>query len=193
VIKQRDWELTLAHSFRNGITTAYFKSLAISHIGTASLELLRACIATPSQIPHHLLLPIIIFGHEIQRSDEKQRDVREWLRHIQFAVSLGRGQIPEHLEDIYFRYSDRGTLNLELIDGDIIEARNMIIWKLPQAYKEVFKVLCTAIDRFLSVASTRDRYEGYGGESSEIEKLHHSLHSGLELYRVQLTGIEHFF
>jgi len=90
-------------------------------------------------------------ANEIQSSDEKQRDVPEWLRHIEFAVSLGRGQIPEHLEDIHFRYSERGTLNLALIDRDIIEARSMVIWKRSQANKEAIKVLCTAMDRLWSV------------------------------------------
>lgn len=148
------------------------------------LKHLKACASSSRHILHPLLLPIIIFGHEIQNNDERQRDARDWLRQLEHAVSMR-----QEVLDGESRYVKQGEINLDLVNHDLVECHSQVLWKRPQAYQEVIRGIIAAMDRFWSAAKDNRRYSG---EGSEIDKLHRSLLSRLDFYRVKLTGIEHY-
>ncbi|RDL40541.1 Uncharacterized protein BP5553_00520 [Venustampulla echinocandica] len=87
----RGWELLLSHDINNAITTGFCKGTASSDI-VECIKHLKAC---GLQIGHPMLLPTIIFSHDVSfKTDIKQRDARDWLRRLEHAVSM-RSEIEE--------------------------------------------------------------------------------------------------
>lgn len=89
--KTRGWELMLSHCLATGVTTGYVKGTDSSDM-TESVQHLKACARHAS---HPFLLPLIILSHDLSpKTDQKQRDAREWLRKLEHAVSM-RNEIVE--------------------------------------------------------------------------------------------------
>lgn len=169
--KTRGWELMLSHSFQTNITTGFVKGTPSSDINEA-IEHLRSC---SDQIAHPMLLPIIILSHDLSsRSDQKQRDARDWLRRLENAVTM-RNEIDE--KEGYMDF------NLDAINRDLVECHSQVLWKRPQAYQEIIKEVKEGMDKFWQMTSH---------ERPDVTALHHSLVSRLEFYRIKLTGTEHY-
>ncbi|EAQ89218.1 hypothetical protein CHGG_05837 [Chaetomium globosum CBS 148.51] len=158
--KTRGWELMLSHSFRTHITSGFAKGTASSDM-VESIKHLRACAA---QILHPLLLPTIILSHDLSmKNDQKQRNARQWLRDLETAVSM-RSEVLEE-ENKYIR----GTMiDLDQINMDLVECHSQVLWKRPQAYQEIIRGVCQAMDRFWEKA--RDD-EAYGGQAEGDREL----------------------
>jgi hypothetical protein len=81
----------LSHDVNHSITTGYCKGTHSSDM-VMCIQHLKACTL---QISHPLLLPVIIFSHDVSfKTDIKQREARDWLRRLEHAVSM-RTEIEE--------------------------------------------------------------------------------------------------
>jgi hypothetical protein len=177
----RGWELMLSHSFRTNITTGYAKGTPSSDM----IESIRHLNACASQILHPLLLPVIILSHDLSiKTDQKQREARDWLRNLEHAVSM-RAEVCEEES----RYVQESMVDLDQINRDLVECHSQVLWKRPQAYQEIIKGFYTAMDRFWDRA--RDD-PAYGGPGGDMDKLHRSMLARLEFYNAKLKGIENY-
>lgn len=170
----------LSHSFRSGITTGYAKGTESSDM-VESIRHLGRCAA---QVMHPLLLPIIILSHDLSsKTDQKQRDARDWLRHLENAVSM-RDEILENEG-----YVKHDVMDLDQINRDLVECHSQVLWKRPQAYQENIVGIECAMRRFWDMAESDPRYGGRGGE---VDKLHRSMIARLDFYKAKLKGAEHY-
>ncbi|ROT38544.1 hypothetical protein SODALDRAFT_333143 [Sodiomyces alkalinus F11] len=179
--KTRGWEIMLSHGIKTGLTTGYIKGTPSSDI-VESISHLKACAA---QVGHPLLLPVIILSYDLSpRNDQKQRDAREWLRRLEHAVSM-RDEIEE--KDGYVR--DDGVMEVDAISRDLVECHSQVLWKRPQAYREVVRSIEVAMERFWE-GLPEERKTGPEGEL--LSKLHRSMLGRLEFYTAKLKGIENY-
>lgn len=170
--------MSLSHNMKNGITTGYCK-------GTPSSDLVD-CIkwlkAGASDIQHPLLLPVLIFSHEISsKSDIKQRDARAWLRQLEHAVSLLVRT--DNRENNAYRREEPGAL--DNINMDLVECHSQVLWKRPVAYIKILESIKGAMEIFIRELPRERR-------GPNTEKLHRTMISRLEFYRIKLQGIDSY-
>jgi hypothetical protein len=174
--KTRGWELMLSHYITTALTTGFIKGTSSSDINDCIVHL-KACVL---QVGHPMLLPIIIFSHDVSfKTDIKQRDARDWLRKLEHAVSM-RTEIEER--EGYVR---EGVVDLDAVNRDLVECHSQVLWKRPKAYIEILVGIEEAMHKFDTKLSEarRDR---------EMRKLHGSMLARLDFYRVKLQGIESY-
>ncbi|TVY39155.1 hypothetical protein LOCC1_G005565 [Lachnellula occidentalis] len=173
----RGWELMLSHDVKAGMTTGFSKGTPSSDI-VECIKHLKACSL---QIGHPMLLPIIIFSHDVSfKTDIKQRDAREWLRRLEHAVSM-RNEIEEREG-----YVKEGFVDLDAVNRDLVECHSQVLWKRPKAYIEILKAQGETMGRF---------WEGLGEERRAevgMRKLQASMLARLDFYKVKLQGIESY-
>jgi hypothetical protein len=166
----------LSHDINAGITTGFSKGTPSSDM-VECIKHLKACVL---QIGHPILLPIIIFSHDVSfKTDIKQRDARDWLRRLEHAVSM-RSEIEEREG-----YVKEGIVDLDAVNRDLVECHSQVLWKRPKAYIEILRALEKTMGRF---------YEGLpeGRRDGEMRKLQASMMARLDFYRVKLQGIESY-
>lgn len=174
--KTRGWELMLSHSITTSITTGFIKGTSSSDISDCIIHL-KACVL---QVGHPMLLPIIIFSHDVSfKTDIKQRDARDWLRKLEHAVSM-RSEIEEREG-----YVKEGVVDLDAVNRDLVECHSQVLWKRPKAYLEILTGIEEAMSKFDSKLPAARRDE-------EMRKLHGSMLARLDFYRVKLQGIESY-
>ncbi|KAH0443364.1 hypothetical protein CKAH01_02849 [Colletotrichum kahawae] len=175
--KTRGWEIMLSHRFKTGITSGYVKGTPSSDI-VAAIRHLSFCA---KQVGHPMLLPVIILSHDLSsQNDQKQRDARDWLRRLEHAVSM-RNEI----EDEEGYVSKDGYLEVDAISRDLVECHSQVLWKRPQAYREVVKELEAAMALFKHKVPM-DKF------TVELHKLHRSMNARLDFYKIKLKGIENY-
>lgn len=200
--KTRGWELMLSHAFNTGITTGYVKGTDSSEMGE-SIGHLKNCAR---QVAHPFLLPMIILSHDLSpKTDQKQRDARDWLRRLEHAVSM-RNEIVEDEG-----YVKDAVMDLDQINRDLVECHSQVLWKRPQAYQEIVREMEVGLGRFmeklpLERRKTHQVQEAEGSETEPshrlvqyeyrygelVDKCHRSMLSRLEFYRNKLIGIENY-
>jgi hypothetical protein len=172
----RGWELMLSHDVNNGVTTGFAKGTPSSDM-VECIKHLKSCV---EQIGHPMLLPIIIFSHDVSfKTDIKQRAARDWLRRLEHAVSM-RSEIEEKEG-----YVKEGLVDLDAVNRDLVECHSQVLWKRPKAYLEILDAIKSAMDKF-------DEKLPEPRRMVPMRKLHSSMHSRLEFYRVKLQGIESY-
>jgi hypothetical protein len=172
----RGWELMLSHDVKNGITTGFAKGTPSSDM-MECIKHLKSCVL---QVGHPMLLPIIIFSHDISyKTDIKQRDARDWLRRLEHAVSM-RSEIEEREG-----YVKEGVVDLDAINRDLVECHSQVLWKRPKAYLEILACIERACDSFFKKLPDERN-------DTEMKKLQNSMLGRLEFYRVKLQGIESY-
>lgn len=172
----RGWELMLSHDVNNAITNGYAKGTPSSDM-VECIKHLKACVL---QVGHPLLLPIIIFSHDVSfKTDIKQRDARDWLRRLEHAVSM-RSDIEEKEG-----YVSEGVVDLDAINRDLVECHAQVLWKRPKAYLEILAEIEKSLQRFGERLPERRK-------DDEMRELHASMESRLDFYRVKLHGIESY-
>jgi len=172
----RGWEVSLNHNMNTRITTGYCKGTSSSVLA----ECVKRLKAGASDIQHPILLPVILFSHEISfETDIKQRTARDWLRHLEHAVSLlTRRNDPENSG-----YVREGAVDLDAINFDLVECHSQVLWKRPVAYMEILESIKEAVETFTKKLPKERR-------GPNIEILHRTMLSRLEFYRKKLQGIE---
>lgn len=167
----------LSHDVKAGLTTGFSKGTPSSDI-VECIKHLKACSL---QIGHPMLLPIIIFSHDVSfKTDIKQRDARDWLRRLEHAVSM-RSEIEEREG-----YVKEGVVDLDAVNRDLVECHSQVLWKRPKAYIEILRAQEETMTRF---------WEGLGEErraEAGMRKLQASMLARLDFYRVKLQGIESY-
>ncbi|KAF5244353.1 hypothetical protein FAUST_2364 [Fusarium austroamericanum] len=186
--RTRGWEMLLSHSFKTGITTGFIKGTPSSEI-EKSLNHLKACT---DQIGHPILLPLIILTYDLSpENDEKQRKARHWLRRLENAVSL-RNEVEE--QEQYFQ---NGFIDIDGLSRDLVECHGNVMWKRPQAYEALVKEMEKAMATFRLVwialcPDAEKQSEAERKHRKEVEKLHRSMVSRLDFYKVKLKGLENY-
>jgi hypothetical protein len=166
----------LSHDVNNAMTTGYAKGTASSDM-EESIKHLKACVL---QIGHPLLLPIIIFSHDVSfKSDIKQRDARDWLRRLEHAVSM-RNEIEEKEG-----YVKEGVVDLDAINRDLVECHSQVLWKRPRAYLENLAEIAASLTKFLERLPEERKDE-------QMRKLSASMEARMEFYRIKLQGIDSY-
>lgn len=186
--RTRGWEMLLSYSFKTGITTGFIKGTPSSEV-EKSLDHLKACA---DQVGHPILLPLIILTYDLSpENDEKQRKARHWLRRLENAVSL-RNEVEE--QEQYFQ---NGFIDIDGLSRDLVECHGNVMWKRPQAYEALAKEMEKAMVTFRSawIASNppvEEQCEAERKHRKELEKLHRSMVSRLDFYKVKLKGLENY-
>jgi hypothetical protein len=172
----RGWELMLSHDVNNGITTGFAKGTPSSDMVECIMHL-KACVL---QVGHPMLLPVIIFSHDVSyKSDIKQRDARDWLRRLEHAVSM-RSEIEEREG-----YVKEGVVDLDAVNRDLVECHSQVLWKRPKAYLEILACIEKAMNNFFEKLPEARR-------DMDMRKLQASMLARLEFYRVKLQGIDSY-
>lgn len=172
----RGWELMLSHDVNNGITSGYAKGTDSSDL-VECIKHLKACVL---QVGHPMLLPIIIFSHDISfKTDIKQRDARDWLRRLEHAVSM-RSEIEEKEG-----YVKEGVVDLDAVNRDLVECHSQVLWKRPKAYLEILVGIEKSMKRFYEKLPEHRK-------DDSMRALQSSMESRLDFYRVKLQGIESY-
>ncbi|KPM42749.1 hypothetical protein AK830_g3773 [Neonectria ditissima] len=185
--KTRGWEMMLSYSFNTNITTGFVKGTPSSDIERALLHV-KSCAA---QVGHPMLLPAIILSYDLSpANDQKQRDARDWLRRLENAVSL-RNEVEEHEQ-----YFQDGLMEVDGLNRDLVECHGHVMWKRPQAYLALAKEMEKAMDNFglkWNVVVDDDAADpAERSHRKEIDKLHRSIVSRIDFYKVKLTGLENY-
>ena len=163
----------LSYSFNTGVTTGYVKGTSSSDINE-SLEHLKAC---GPEVGHPMLLPIIILSNDLaETSDIRQRSARDWLRRLENAITM-RDEIDQH--EVYTDFDVDG------INRDLVECHSQVLWKRPQAYKEIIEEFKAAMNKYTE--HVRD-----DKHTKRLKALQGSMLDRLDFYRVKLTGMEHY-
>lgn len=167
----------LSHDVNNGITTGFAKGTPSSDI-VDCIKHLKACAL---QVGHPMLLPIIIFSHDVSpNTDIKQREARDWLRKLEHAVSM-RTEIAE--EEGYV--SKEGVVDLDAINRDLVECHSQVLWKRPKAYLQMLVHVEKTMDTFYKRLPESRKDE-------QMRKLHASMLARLDFYRVKLEGLDSY-
>ncbi|PSR94268.1 hypothetical protein BD289DRAFT_385478 [Coniella lustricola] len=199
--KTRGWELMLSHAFNTGITTGYVKGTDSSEMGE-SIDHLKNCAR---QIAHPFVLPMIILSHDLSpKTEQKQRDARDWLRRLEHAVSM-RNEIRDDES-----YVKDDVMDLDQINRDLVECHSQVLWKRPQAYREVVREMEVGMGRFMQklpqwrrrtykVDTQSEENDGERVQAvideyrfGELDKCHRSMLSRLEFYHNKLIGIQSY-
>lgn len=171
--KTRGWESMLSYQFNTGMTTGYVKGTQSSDIVVA-LEHLINCQA---EVGHPMLLPMIIISHDLSaKVDIRQRETRHWLRRLENAITL-RDEVND--SDVYTDF------DVDVINRDLVECHSQVLWKRPQAYREIIKDINAAMDKFEAKVAGPQR-------TKSIMALHHNMLSRLDFYRAKLSSMEHY-
>lgn len=166
----------LSHDVNNGITTGFAKGTPSSDI-VECIKHLKECVL---QVGHPMLLPIIIFSHDVSfKTDIKQRDARDWLRRLEHAVSM-RSEIEEREG-----YVKEGVVDLDAVNRDLVECHSQVLWKRPKAYLEILRGIEVAMKKFYD-ALPHQRKE------KSMKALQASMLARLDFYRVKLQGIDSY-
>ncbi|KAI0395288.1 hypothetical protein F5Y17DRAFT_465756 [Xylariaceae sp. FL0594] len=169
--KTRGWELMLSYSFNTRITTGYVKGTSSSDIN----EAIKHLVACPAEVGHPLLLPIIILSHDLSDTlDIRQRKARNWLRGLENAITM-RDEIEEK--------EALKEFDVDALNRDLVECHSTVLWKRPQAYKDIIVEIKSALAKFAEQAPL---------DTQTLKALHGSMGARLDFYRVKLTGQEHY-
>ncbi|KAG9236685.1 hypothetical protein BJ875DRAFT_371599 [Amylocarpus encephaloides] len=177
--KTRGWELTLSHSINSAVTAGFCKGTPSSDI-VECIAHLKACVL---QIGHPLLLPTIIFSHDVSfKNDIKQREARDWLRYIEHAVSMRT-----EIQDKEQHYVDKnGVVDLDAVNIDLVECHSQVLWKRPKAYLEILGGLEASMRKFWKKLPKGRK------DVKKMRQLHNSMLARLDFYRVKLQGIDSY-
>ena len=185
--KTRGWELMLCHDIKRNATTAFCKGTPSSDI-LESVRHLKACV---KEIGHPMLLPTIIFSHDMsEKTDIKQREAREWIRKLEHAVSM-RTEIEE--KDSYL--DKEGLVDFDLINRHLVECHSQVLWKRPKAYMQILDGFRRAMDLFEKTTSAVDKEIDSNlcpRWNRNMRQLHGSMLSRHDFYRSKLQGIESY-
>ncbi|KAK5990066.1 hypothetical protein PT974_08329 [Cladobotryum mycophilum] len=184
--KTRGWEIMLSHCFKTATTSGFVKGTVSSDIKPALTHLL----ACAKQIGHPMLLPTIILSYDLSpANDQKQRGARDWLRKLEHAVSM-RDEVEEKDQ-----YSSGDTLQVDGLNRDLVECHGHVMWKRPQAYFVLVREMELCMERFKVLWLDAKRWDMTDEELAhrkEIDKLHRSMMSRLEFYKIKLKGLENY-
>lgn len=162
---------------KSGVTTGFCKGTPSSDI-VECMKHLKSCAF---QIGHPLLLPTIIFSHDMSvKTDIKQREARDWLRKLEHAVSMRT-----EIDDKESYVDNDGLVDLDLINRHLVECHSQVLWKRPEAYLQILN----GFDRIMKEFMDRLPEER---KVKDMRKLHESMLSRLAFYRSKLQGIESY-
>lgn len=124
---------------------------------------------------HPILLPLIIISHDLSsKTDQRQRDARDWLRKMEHAISIRNSA-----------NSDMSVSEVEDLNRDLVECHAQVLWKPPQAYLEIIREMEAAMIRFRQ-GMTDELF------NMEFNEIHCSFLGRLDFYRQKLKGLDSY-
>lgn len=186
--KTRGWEIMLSYCFKTAITTGFVK-------GTESSDIIKALAhltGCARQVGHPMLLSTIILTYDLSPiNDQKQREARDWLRRLENAVSM-RDEVDQGEQ-----YNSDLLMQVDGLNRDLVECHGHVMWKRPQAYYELVLEMEVCLGRFKSLwpLAHREREAMTPEEAAhrqDIDRLHRSMVSRMEFYKVKLKGLENY-
>ncbi|KAH6653549.1 hypothetical protein BKA67DRAFT_570246 [Truncatella angustata] len=175
------WEVMLSHNMRNGTTIGFCKATRWQNGTTPecldkSIETLLQGRLSPGQLCHPMLLPIIIFSHEIDDNiEEKQKEAVDNLEELTRAIDkFWRRKLVRH-----------GELTGEEIatfHGELVACHDKVLWKRPARYLEVLNEMHDAL---LTLYAGYDADRKHFLDSAYIELL-----ARVTFYQSQLKALK---
>lgn len=173
----RGWELSLSHNLKDSLTTGFIKGTPSSDV-VKCLAHLKACA---QQIFHPLLLPMIIFSHDMSpATDIKQRDARDWIRRIEHAVSMRT-----EIQEMEGYVDEKGLVDFDVINRHLVECHSQVLWKRPKAYMQILDSMSKAMGEF-------EEKLDEGKRGMEFRKLHKSMLARMDFYYNKLLGTDSY-
>jgi hypothetical protein len=173
----RGWELHLSHDIKHAVTTGFCKGTPSSDI-VDCIAHLKACAP---QIGHPMLLPTIIFSHDMSaKTDIKQREARDWLRKLEHAVSMRT-----EIEDKESYVTEDGLVDFDMINRHLVECHSQVLWKRPKAYLQILDGFKGIMEQFLARLPEERKKD-------DVQRLHESMQSRMEFYKRKLQGIDSY-
>jgi hypothetical protein len=142
------WEVLLSHDMRTGTTLGFCKgTLWHDQLPTRldkSIATLLDGELRPDQLCHPMLLPIIIFSHEIDgRIKEKQKEAAEEVKELTRAIKdFWRRKLNSPGEPMGEQIAE--------FHGRIVVCNHWILWKRPARYLEVVEDMHSALLTFFA-------------------------------------------
>lgn len=172
----RGFEMTLSHSFTERMTSGYAKGTSSAKLDIIIAQL-RAC-STP--VSHPILLPVLVLNRELSsENDQKQRAAREKVRELEnqltgrYTMDAATGHAP---------YED---LRLDTINRELAECQCQVMWKRPQAWRNVVKGVEEAAACFWDNLPIEQK-------TPSLQCLHRSILSRLDFIKVKLEGLDNY-
>lgn len=82
-------------------------------------------------------------------------------------------------------YVKEGVVDLDAVNRDLVECHSQVLWKRPKAYLEILDSIDEAMTRFNEKLPDERRVQ-------DMKKLHASMGSRLDFFRVKLQGIDSY-
>lgn len=173
----RGWELILGHDMKTAITTGFLKGTPSSDI----VQCIKHLKSGIQDINHPLILPLIILGYDSSSKAEiKQRDAREWLRRLEYAI------VASKMTDLdRENYVTNGVMDVEAINRDLTECNAQALWKRPEAYLRIVESMELTVAKFNHFLPVSRRDEN-------MEMLQTRILARLDIYRKKWQGMETF-
>ncbi|KAK2043143.1 hypothetical protein LZ31DRAFT_566719 [Colletotrichum somersetense] len=174
----RGFQMILSYSFRRRETTGFVKGTKSSAVSECIDDLLHCS----SEIFHPLLLPNIMMSHLVSdKNEQKQRDARSWIRHLESKIISPLRDDLRHLSgDI-----DHSTFDLRLISSELAECHAQVLWTPPSAYLKIVEGVEDAMQCFWQNLLHEEK-------TNQMERLHESLASRLKCQKVRLDSLESY-
>ena len=178
--RPRGWEFPLSHDFTTSLTTAFCKGATNSCI----LDCVKHLKASPEQISHPMLFPVIIISHyHSAKMELRQRDARKRLHKIECALTHHR--IAPGFHGSY--KDEQGLINFDQIILELTECHTQVLKKRPYAYLRVLD----GFDEAMSIFEKENPERGKNFTEQQRDT-HLRLSSRIDFYRKKLHGQEYY-
>ena len=114
------------------------------------------------------------------KTDNKQRDARDWLRKLEHAVSMRT-----EIEDKESYVDKDGLVDFDLINRHLVECHSQVLWKRPKAYLLILESFKAAMGIYMESLQEQ-------GRGRDMKKLHSSMLSRMDFYGKKLQGIDSY-
>ncbi|KAF4470291.1 magnesium transport transmembrane region [Fusarium albosuccineum] len=182
----RGWEMILSYSFRTKITSGYIRvkydtsnskgMQDYTRINTI-FEDLPSWAASAS---HPLLLPLMFLAQQLSpENDEQQRKARKMVRSLEERLSK-RYQVNSAPD-----FNEETHLDLYKISQELADCQCTVLWKRPQAWKNVVSRMVKATECFWDALAEEDKYPVKA-------ELNSSILDQLEFLIIKLDNLENY-
>ncbi|KAK4167923.1 hypothetical protein QBC43DRAFT_297175 [Cladorrhinum sp. PSN259] len=178
--KSSGWEMMLSYSFKTRITSGFVKATEESSLDRDILPDLKDCCRP---IAHPLFLPfLMVYKALSSENDKKQRDLREKIRKLEFALSARYHDKVDRAQT----YAAERDLELDAINKELTACHCQVMQKRPQAWQNVVKRLQEAAKAFWESLSDDVR------DMPGFQELHQCIVSRLEFIQIKLESLESY-
>ncbi|KKA28105.1 hypothetical protein TD95_002324 [Thielaviopsis punctulata] len=177
----RGWELMLSYNMHTRITSGYLKTTDSANPHEIMRLLQHA--STISSLGHPFTLPMLIISiNELSSENEdRQRQAREMLRHLENAIA-GRDDAEAKTDHMIVE----GWLNMEQINRDLCECVCKVLWKRPRTYLAMLEHVDKGLKAWWDAAGERVK------QDDVLKDLQESMLARVQFHSAKLKGIDSY-